>query len=183
MGAEDLPKKMKAIQVVEYHKPYQINEIYVPSPSDLRDDDLLVKIAVASNCHTDQMVQEGIMGTKLPCTGSHEGAGTVIRAGTEVDPSVFAPGDRVMCGLPLHPCGRCGDCAEGAPENQRQYCVNVEGHVGVLIDGCFAEYVRVDARTTTQVPDAVEMKTAAPLACAGRTVWRAVVQAGLERGE
>lgn len=51
MGMEDLPKKMRAIQVVEFNKPYQINEVDVPS--DLKPEDILVKVAVASNCHTD----------------------------------------------------------------------------------------------------------------------------------
>jgi hypothetical protein len=30
MATDSIPKKMKAIQVVEYNKPYQINEIDVP---------------------------------------------------------------------------------------------------------------------------------------------------------
>jgi D-arabinose 1-dehydrogenase-like Zn-dependent alcohol dehydrogenase len=112
-------------------------------------------------------------------TASHEGSGTVVKLGTAVRD--FALGDRVMCGLPLHPCGKCGDCVTG-PENQRQYCVQLEGHVGVHVDGCFAEYVRVDARSSTKMPDAVSFLSAAPLACAGRTAWRSVVQAGVEEG-
>jgi D-arabinose 1-dehydrogenase-like Zn-dependent alcohol dehydrogenase len=53
MGIEELPKKMKAIQVVEFNKPYKINEVDVPT--DLQPTDILVKVAVASNCHTDSM--------------------------------------------------------------------------------------------------------------------------------
>ena len=53
MGIEELPNKMKAIQVVEFNKPYKINEVDVPK--DLQPTDILVKVAVASNCHTDQM--------------------------------------------------------------------------------------------------------------------------------
>ncbi|KAK1623750.1 hypothetical protein BDP81DRAFT_331336 [Colletotrichum phormii] len=87
-----------------------------------------------------------------------------------------------MCGLPLHPCGSCFDCTS-APETFRQYCSRIEGHVGVHVDGCFAEYVKVDSRSTVLIPEAISFLSAAPLACAGRTVWRGVVQAGLKKGQ
>lgn len=174
MGVENLPKKMKAIQVVEYKKPYKINEVDVPT--DIGPDDLLVKIAVASNCHTDQMVQEGIMGTKLPCTGSHEGSGTVVALGDKAKERGFKEGTRVMCGIPFHPCMNCHDC--NGPEGSKQYCMKLEGHKGVHINGYFADYALCDSRTSTPMPDEVTFRSAAPLACAGRTVWRAVTQAG-----
>lgn len=86
-----------------------------------------------------------------------------------------------MVGLPLHPCGSCGDCL--GPENQTQYCTRIEGHVGVQSHGCFAEYVRADAASTTKLPDDVSFMSAAPLACAGRTVWRSVLKSGLVSGQ
>ena len=179
MGLESVPKKMKAIQVVEYNKPYEIREVDVPQ--DLQPTDLLVKVAVASNCHTDSMVQQGIMGTKLPCTASHEGAGTVVALGDLAKERGFKEGMRVMCGIPLHPCGKCGDCK--GPETQKQYCSKLEGHMGVHLNGAFADYVRVDSASTTPLPDEVTFESAAPLACAGRTVWRSVLQTELKKGE
>ncbi|KAK3370606.1 chaperonin 10-like protein [Podospora didyma] len=178
--AHSIPREMKSIQVAEYNKPYKINP-HTPVPLDLGPHDLLVKVAVASHCHTDRMVRTGVFSTALPCIGSHEGSGTVTVVGSAAEGS-FKTGDRVMCGIPLHPCGKCADCHPDSPEKQRQYCSS-ESHVGVLTDGCFAEYVRVDARFTTPVPDNVSLVIAAPLACAGRTVWRAVEQAGLKEGQ
>lgn len=172
MGMEEVPKKMKAVQVVEFNKPYQINDVEVPV--DLQPTDVLIKIAVASNCHTDGMVQQGIMGTKLPCTASHEGAGTVVAAGEEAKKNGFTEGVRVMCGIPFHPCGKCKDC--NGPEERKQYCIKLEGHKGVHINGYFADYAVVDSRSSTPLPDEVTLRSAAPLACAGRTVWRAVLQ-------
>ncbi|KAK0720118.1 chaperonin 10-like protein [Lasiosphaeris hirsuta] len=168
---------MLAAQVRAYDTPYVLTT--VPVPSNLGPHDLLIKVAAASHCHTDAMVRAGIFGTHLPCTGSHEGAGTVVKTGSAV--TSFQAGDRVMCGLPLEPCGTCADCT--GPENQTHYCTNTKGAVGVVSNGCFAEYVRVDARSTTAVPDAVSLVSAAPLACAGRTVWRAVEQVGLGEGQ
>lgn len=177
MASLQLPSKMRAIRVTAFNKPYELLTIPVPSP--LAPHDLLIKTAVASNCHTDSMVQSGTFASPLPLTASHEGAGTVVSLGSAV--TAFSPGDRVMCGLPLHPCGSCADCL--GPETQLQYCAHIEGHVGVTTQGCFAEYVRVDSRSTTLLPDEVSFLSAAPLACAGRTVWRAVLQTGLVAGE
>lgn len=149
----------------------------VPRPAGY---DVIVKVAVASHCHTDGNVARGVFGTKLPVTASHEGSGTVVAVGPDVQN--FQPGDRIMCGLPLHPCDSCLDCI-GSTENWRQYCPNIEGQAGVHLDGCMAEYVRVDARTSTPLPEGVSFLAAAPLACAGRTIYRALVQTELEPGE
>jgi alcohol dehydrogenase, propanol-preferring len=173
-----IPKQMKAVQVTEYSKPYVINSVSVPT--DLGSHDLLVKVAIASYCHTDSMVAGGTFETALPVTGSHEGSGTVTQIGSEV--TDFKIGDRVMCGLPLHPCGACHDCL-GPEESHRQYCSHITGHIGVHVNGCFAEYVKVDARHTTHLPDEVSLLSAAPLACAGRTIWRGVLQTGLKAGQ
>lgn len=168
---------MKAIQVTRFNKPYKINLVEVPSAGP---HELLVKIAVASHCHTDHMVQAGIFGAPLPITASHEGSGTVVAVGAGV--TAFKPGDRVMCGVMYKPCGTCGDCI-GPDESVRQYCIRSKGGIGITADGCFAEYARVDAKTSTLIPDEMSFLTAAPLACAGRTAWRAVQQADLRPGQ
>ncbi|KAF1929602.1 GroES-like protein [Didymella exigua CBS 183.55] len=173
--SSSIPKEMLAAQVVEYNKPYKVHK--VPVPSDLGPHDLLIKVAVASLCHTDFMVAEGLMGTKLPCTGSHEGAGTVVAVGSAA--AGFNEGDRVMAGIVYHPCGTCPDCL--GPENYSQYCPRSEG-LGVSTHGHFAEYARIDSRTTAVLPDRVSLATAAPLACAGITIYRGVVLAGVEKG-
>lgn len=167
---------MQALQVIEYDAPYQLRTIPVPEPGP---HDLLVKVAVASYCHTDGMVAAGIFGSKLPQTALHEGSGTVVRVGESV--SSFKVGDRVMCGIQLHPCGKCEDCT-GPEEGHRQYCTGITGHIGVTTHGCAAEYVLADARTTTKMPSSVSFLSAAPLACAGRTVYRAVLQTELAPG-
>lgn len=125
------------------------------------------------------MVQAGIMGTQLPCIASHEGTGTVVAIGTEI--TDFKKGDRVMAGLPRNRCGHCHDCL--GPEEYRQYCTNISGHIGVTQDGAFAEYVVVDGRESCMIPDEVSFETAAPLACAGCTVFRGILQTELKKGE
>lgn len=125
------------------------------------------------------MVQSGIMGTSLPCIASHEGTGVVIAIGSNI--TDFKKGDRVMAGLPRNRCGHCSNCL--GPETYQHYCPNISGHVGVTLDGAFAEYMVVDGRESCILPDKVSFETAAPLACAGCTVWRGVLQANLKKGE
>ena len=116
------------------------------------------------------MVQEGIMGTPLPCITSHEGTGTVVATGSAVKD--FKEGDRVMAGLPRNRRGHCPECV--GDEGYRQYCRNISGHVGVTLNGCFAEYVVVDGRESSRIPEKVPFETAAPLACAGITIFRGI---------
>lgn len=51
------------------------------------------------------------------------------------------------------------------------------------MDGAFADYLLADARTSVKLPDAVSSQTAAPVACAGCTVWRGVLQSKLRSGK
>lgn len=103
---DSIPKEMMACRVVEFHKPYEIGP--VPTPKEMGEYDILVKTSVASLCHTDSMVLEGMFPTKLPSIGSHEGTGTVVQVGSKA--KGFKPGDRVMSGIPKGPCGACVNC-------------------------------------------------------------------------
>ncbi|MCJ1471881.1 hypothetical protein MMC13_000522 [Lambiella insularis] len=125
------------------------------------------------------MVTSGVFKSSLPITGSHEGAGTVVAIGSSV--TNLKPGDRVMIGLKTHRCGTCSTCR--GPENLRHYCPNSDGDLGIWRDGAFAEYAIADAAEANKLPDKVSFETAAPLAYAGRTIYRGVLQARLEKGQ
>ncbi|KAF2266389.1 GroES-like protein [Lojkania enalia] len=141
-----LPHKMLAAQVIQFRTPHKLQQ--APVPKDLAPNDLLIKVAVASLCHTNFMVQEGIMGTTVPCTASHEGAGAVVATGSVVNESDFKIGDRVMAGILYHPCGICSNCQ--GPEKYSQYCAHISGYLGVTMDGFFAEYARDEGLELTK---------------------------------
>lgn len=125
------------------------------------------------------MVSSGIFHSDLPVTASHEGSGTVAAVGSSVQK--FKVGDRVMCGIPYKPCHECAEC--NGPENQRQYCTNLGGLKGVTSHGYFAEYAVIGEEFSAKLPDEVSFETAAPMACAGITIWRAVFASKLTPGQ
>jgi len=102
----------------------------------------------------------------------------VVAVGAKV--TDFQKGDRVMSGLARNPCGQCDDCK--GPNDIHQYCRNTEGGNGVTVDGAFAEYHVADARVCCHVPDAVSFTAAAPLACAGCTIYRAIIVSEVKEG-
>ena len=173
---EGVPSEMDAVQVIEFHKPYKIQK--VPVPQDLGPHDLLMKTVVGSLCHTDNMVVEGKFPAKLPQIASHEGTGIVAAVGSEV--TNFKKGDRVMAGLMRGECQKCENCT--GPDYNKPYCQNIDGIIGVTMDGCFAEYVVVDARISCHIPENVSFASAAPLACAGCTIYRAIEETHAQKG-
>lgn len=86
-----------------------------------------------------------------------------------------------MSGLPKGPCGSCQNCK--GPNDWAQYCENIEGHIGVFVDGAFAEYHVVDSRSSCHIPDNVSFTSAAPLACAGCTIYRAIIVSEVKKGD
>lgn len=124
------------------------------------------------------MVIEGKFPTKLPCTGSHEGTGTVVAVGSDV--KNFKAGERVMAGMIFGRCDECYNCK--GPDDWKSFCQNIDGINGVLVDGAFAEYMVVDSRVSAHIPDTMSFKSAAPLACAGCTIYRALIVSEVKKG-
>jgi len=176
MEASSLPHTMLACQVVKFNEPYVVHE--VPVPQTLEPYELLLKVAAASLCHTDSMVQAGLFpGIKPPVTASHEGVGVCVATGSAVQD--FKINDRVLAGIPRNRCGQCEDCTSTSP----QYCQFREGAIGIQVDGAFAEYMVCDSRNACHIPDGVDFVSAAPLACAGITVFRALEETHLADGQ
>src|ERR1700730_14181393 len=107
------PTSMRAARIVEVpsphslfnnqvNKPYSLDTIPVPEP---KGADILVKVGAASFCHTDALALDGSWPVRKPCTGSHEGAGTIAKLGPDVPPGEFHVGDRVGLHCFYHICG------------------------------------------------------------------------------
>ena len=174
-----LPRTMRACQIVQYNASHEIRVIPTPTPSTLGRHELLIKVAAASLCHSDLEYVSGHLDCTLPVTASHEGTGTVVALGNGVDR--FHVGDRVMAGQTFGRCGECAICK--GPESYRHYCPHRETMMSVQRNGAFQEYLVIDSREASRIPDAMAFETAAPLACAGITVWRGILQGKLNPGQ
>ena len=169
---------MKAAVLHEFKQPVVIEEVERPQPGT---EDVLIRVDACGVCHSDLHVADGDWPqftkiVKRPLILGHEIAGQVVEKGAAVrDVGV---GDRV--GVPwLHwSCGRCDFC-RGGDEN---LCV-AQKITGVTVDGGFAEYVKAPASHTEKIPPALSPVEAAPLFCAGVTVYRALKQAQIRPSE
>jgi len=133
----------------------------------------LVRVAVAGLCGTDYSIFSGGRPVTYPRVMGHEFVGRVETVGTGVTtPRV---GDRVAI-EPNYSCGVCPLCREG----NRNLCLSRTA-VGIDVDGCFAELVRVPARCCWPAPAGVpddELMVTEPLAVVVRAVGRGQVRAG-----
>ena len=117
------------------------------------------------------------MPNKLPLIGGHEGAGVVVKLGEGADQHVKI-GDRVGIKWINSSCGDCVYCRKSHEPN----CVKAECS-GFSVDGSFQQYAVADAKSLTPIPAALSLETAAPLLCAGVTVYKACRQANFTPGD
>jgi uncharacterized zinc-type alcohol dehydrogenase-like protein len=128
---------------------------------------LEIEIAVShcGICHSDLHLIDNDWGVSTyPLVPGHEIVGVVTRIGTAVShPSV---GQRVGVGWLAGSCMNCEQCLAGNENLCRQGQPTCVGR-----HGGYASHVRVDARFAAVVPDSLPSELAAPLLCAGVTVF------------
>jgi uncharacterized zinc-type alcohol dehydrogenase-like protein len=126
-----------------------------------------VEIAVThcGICHSDlHLIDNDWDVSVYPFVPGHEIVGTVLRAGADV--RGLRVGERVGVGWLAGSCMSCEQCAEGNENLCRMPKPTCVGR-----NGGFAGSVRVDARFAAPIPDAIASELAAPLFCAGITVF------------
>ncbi|KPI06051.1 Alcohol dehydrogenase (NADP(+)) [Actinobacteria bacterium OK074] len=135
--------------------------------------DVLIDIKFAGICHSDiHQAREGWGEAIFPMVPGHEIAGVVSEVGSGV--TKFAVGDRVGVGCMVDSCRECENCKAG----EEQYCVkgNIPTYNGIGVDGTptyggYSEKVVVDENYTVRIPDGLSLDVAAPLLCAGVTLY------------
>ncbi|MGL5012098.1 MAG: alcohol dehydrogenase AdhP [Paracoccaceae bacterium] len=170
-----LPKTMKAAVVTRLGAPLEIREVPVPQ---IGPGQVLIRVRASGVCHTDLQAASGDWPVKPqpPFIPGHEGVGEVAAVGGGV--THLKEGDRV--GAPwLHTaCGRCPHCVGGWEtlcESQQM--------TGYTVDGGYAEFVRADADYVGRLPDGLEFGAAAPVLCAGVTVYKGLKETEARPGQ
>ena len=169
---------MKAAILREFRAALSIEEIDRPEPGV---DEVLIEVEACGVCHSDLHVADGdwtqFAGiVKRPLILGHEVAGRIVKKGAEVRD--LQVGDRVGVAWLHWSCGECEYCREG----NENLCTR-QKITGVTVDGGYAEYVKAPASHALRIPESISSVEAAPLFCAGVTVYRALKKANISRGE
>jgi uncharacterized zinc-type alcohol dehydrogenase-like protein len=142
---------------------------------DVGPKDVRIKIAFAGICHSDIHTGRNEWGeAHFPLVPGHEIAGTVEEVGSEV--TKYKVGDHVGVGCMVDSCRECENCKAG----EEQYCLR--GNVGtynaqdyhkgnVWTDGGYSSEIVVDEDFVLRIPDGIPLDEAAPLLCAGITLF------------
>jgi len=152
---------MKAAIVPEVHAKWQLKDVPTPKPAP---DQVLIKMHASGICYTDVHLTEGILPARFPNTLGHEPVGEIVELGQNV--TTRKVGDRVGVPWTQHTCGRCEWCQRG----KSLFCLEQIG-TGVNIAGGHAEYMVAYADATQLLPVGLQYEQAAPIFCAGYTVY------------
>jgi len=146
---------------------------YEPRP--LAPQDVEIEISHCGVCHSDLHLIDNDWGTSVyPLVPGHEIVGQVAAVG-EACPLVL--GQRVGVGWQRSACLQCEHCRTGDEHlcsHQEATCV---GHMGG-----FARRIRLDGRFAFPLPAALDGASAAPLLCAGVTVFAPLRRWGVRAG-
>ncbi|KAL3152712.1 hypothetical protein ABBQ38_012303 [Trebouxia sp. C0009 RCD-2024] len=140
-------------------------------PAPLRAGDIEIRVTHNGLCHSDVHVGKSEWGpVKYPMVPGHEIVGVVEQLGSTV--THLNKGDIVGFGWNKDCCQHCDACITGndnvCPEAAATIVGGGENHGG------FAEKFRGSANLAFKIPEAIEPAEAAPLLCAGITVWSAI---------
>ncbi|KAH8652591.1 chaperonin 10-like protein [Ilyonectria robusta] len=132
---------------------------------DLKPHDILIRITHTGVCHTDLLYCQG----GIPAALGHEGVGIVEAVGSLV--TQFTVGDRAGGGFHRSACGHCKYCLSG----RDIYCYGrVTFGEGDFDNGTFGTYYIGKETFLHKIPEGLASEHAAPLQCAGTTVYTAL---------
>lgn len=133
--------------------------------ADLDPHGVEIAISHCGICHSDvHLVDNDWKSSTYPLVPGHEIIGTVKAVGSAV--SHLTVGQRVGVGWQRTACLNCEQCMTGFEQqcdHSQDTCVGNYGG--------FAERIRTDSRFAFPIPDGLASETAAPLLCAGVTVY------------
>jgi aryl-alcohol dehydrogenase len=162
--------------------PFTLRELEL---GELRDDEVLVRVAASGICHTDLVCRDQWIPVPLPAVLGHEGAGVVEAVGGAV--TGLAPGDCVV--MSYDSCGSCPTCVRGLgvychsffehnfaatrPDDGSSVFGPVRGHF--FAQSSFATHSVARARNVVKLDDGIPLEIAAPFGCGLQTGAGAVL--------
>lgn len=110
--------------------------------------------------------------------GGHEGVGKIVKMGPGTERAAVKVGDRVGIKWVSAICGSCPACLSG----HDGVCFNQKVS-GYYTPGTFQQYVLGPADYVTPVPEGLDSAAAAPMLCAGVTVYAALRKSTAKSGD
>ena len=130
-----------------------------------------IRVQACGVCHSDWVAAEAVLrDPSVPLVPGHEIVGHIDAVGDGV--RRHKVGDRVGVGYLGGQCHECEPCRRG----DFVYCQD-QPQFGTDADGGYAEYVYVRASGVVAIPEGLGDVEAAPLLCAGLTVYNALLAA------
>jgi alcohol dehydrogenase len=152
---------MKAAVVPRANGKWEVKD--VPTP-ELGPNQVLIEVHASGICYTDVHQTKGDLPGPFPRILGHEPVGKIVAV--DVGVTTRKVGDRVGVPWIQTSCGRCEWCLRGRP----MFCAQ-QVATGMGISGGHAEYLLSHADATMLLPDGLSYEQAAPIFCAGYTVW------------
>ncbi|MEH0981372.1 alcohol dehydrogenase catalytic domain-containing protein [Micromonospora sp. CPCC 205556] len=140
-------------------------ELTDPAPGHVR-----LRVAACGVCHTDHLAANGLLRNdpSTPIVPGHEIVGVIDAVGVGV--TAWQVGDRVGVGFLNGNCGECDSCRRGDLVN-----CSAQPLTGTTVDGGYAEVAYARASGLVRIPDGMAATDAAPLLCAGLTMYKALL--------
>jgi alcohol dehydrogenase len=164
---------MRTTIVPSANSAWVLKEVPTPEPGP---NQVLIKVRASGMCFTDVHQTRGEFPVPFPRTLGHEPVGDVVAVGAGV--TARKVGDRVGVPWVQASCGRCEWCLRGKP----MFCAEALG-TGMQLSGGHAEYMLAYADATMLLPEGLAFEQAAPIFCAGYTVWSGLRWAAPQPGE
>lgn len=170
-----IPKTQKGVIFYENKGKLHYKDIPVPEP---KPNEILINVKYSGVCHTDLHAWHGDwpLPVKLPLVGGHEGAGVVVKLGSNV--KGWKVGDLAGIKWLNGSCMTCEFCESGHESN----CPDADLS-GYTHDGSFQQFATADAIQAAKIQQGTDLAEVAPILCAGVTVYKALKEADLKAGD
>eukprot|EP00252_Welwitschia_mirabilis_P006132 TRINITY_DN16868_c0_g2_i1.p1 TRINITY_DN16868_c0_g2~~TRINITY_DN16868_c0_g2_i1.p1 ORF type:complete len:371 (+),score=58.99 TRINITY_DN16868_c0_g2_i1:26-1114(+) len=143
-------------------------------------EDVTLKILYCGICHSDlHQIRNEWEGSIYPMVPGHEIVGTVVEVGTEA--KNFKVGEHVGIGCLVDSCRSCENCNNGLEQYCPSYTLTYNSIEpdGSTTYGGFSALIVCNYRFVVKVPTNIPLDEAAPLLCAGITVYSPLKHFGM----
>lgn len=179
MGSLEVERKIRGLAATD---PSGILTPYTYTLRSTGPEDVFVKVIYCGICHTDiHQVKNHLGMSNYPMVPGHEVVGEVMEVGSCV--TKFTAGDIVGVGCIVGCCGDCHPCKSDIEQycNKKIWSYNDVYTDGNPTQGGFADAMVVNQNFVVKIPEGMSAEQAAPLLCAGVTIYSPLNHFGLKK--